>query len=147
MRRVFSILGVVMLVLIVAVGVGIGLAFYNGRKLDAQSRAFVDRAVPAITAHWDKEQLRKRASAELRQTLKPGELTGLFGIFSSRLGPLIKYERAKGQANMSYMIGSGGKVSAAYVAKGLYEKGAATIRILLVKRGGRWLIQGFHVGP
>ncbi|MGH7091773.1 MAG: hypothetical protein ACREE4_15340 [Stellaceae bacterium] len=144
MRRFFYALGVLALVVIVVAGVGVGVAFYKGSRLDAESRAFVDGAVPAITAHWNKEQLRKRASPQLLQSLKPGQLTALFAMFS-RLGPLIEYEGAKGQARMFYKIGSGGTVSASYVAKARYRNGSAAIKILLIEQGRDWLIQGFHI--
>lgn len=144
MRKFLSILGVVLLILIVVIGAGMGLAVYKGRAFDAASRAFVDRAIPAITAHWDKEELLKRAAPELKQKLKPGEITALFARLS-RLGPLVKYEGAKGQANMWYRIGSGASVTAFYDAMARYQNSDAQIGVLLVKRGGRWLIEGFHV--
>ncbi|MGH8504701.1 MAG: hypothetical protein ACRETM_01905 [Stenotrophobium sp.] len=136
----------VMLALVCVVGVIVGIVFYKGNALDADSRAYVDRAVPAITASWDKDALLARITPELRQSLKSGQVTALFAQFS-RLGPLVKYEGAKGQANMACRIGSGGTVSAAYVAKADYQNGAAAIRVLLVKHGGDWFIQGFHVDP
>jgi hypothetical protein len=144
MRKLLMIIGAATLLLIVVIGTGVGILFYKGSSLDAESRAFVDHAVPAITAHWDKEQFRERASPELLRTLKPGQLSALFYQFS-RLGPLATYEGAKGQANMAYFTGSGATISASYVANALFENGSATIRILLFKHDGRWLIQGFHV--
>ena len=61
------------------------------------------------------------------------------------LGPFVEYEGATGQANMSYMTGSGSTVSASYIAKVKFKDGIATMRILLVKRDGEWMINGFHV--
>lgn len=111
MRKFFYALGISAFLLIVVAGIGTGFAAYKGTRLDAESRAFVDSAVPAITAHWDKEQLRERASPQLRRNLKPVRLTALFEMFS-QLGPLVAYEGARGQAMMSYKTGAGGTISA-----------------------------------
>ena len=120
MRRFLYILGAVTLAIIVAAGIGVGVLVYKGKTLDVESKAFVDSAVPAIAAGWNKEQLLDRATPELR-------------------------DRAAGDANMSYMAGSGSTVSASYVAKAKFKDGVATIQITLVKRDGRWMISGFHV--
>jgi hypothetical protein len=44
--------GTAILVIIVAaaIGIGIGVVVYKGNVLDAESKAFVDSAVPAIAA-------------------------------------------------------------------------------------------------
>lgn len=81
---------------------------YKGNALDAESKAFVDSAVPAIAATWDKEQLLDRATPELRANVKPEDLRALLDAVS-QLGPLIEYQGATGEANMSYMAGTGGR--------------------------------------
>jgi hypothetical protein len=143
-RKFLYALGILTLIIIVAAGVGVGVLVYKGNALDAESKAFVDSAVPAIAASWSKEQLLDRATPELRANVTPEQLKALFDAVS-QLGPLTGYEGATGEANMSYMAGSGGGVSASYVAKAKFKDGAATIRIALLKRDGRWMISGFHV--
>ncbi len=144
MRRFLYIFGAAILVIIVAAGIGVGVVVYKGNALDAESKAFVDSAVPAIAASWSKDQLLDRATPELRANVKPEELRALFDAVS-QLGPFVAYEGATGQANMAYMTGSGSAVSASYVAKAKFKDGTATVRILLLKRDGRWMISGFHV--
>lgn len=144
MRRFLYILGALTLVIIVAAGIGLGVFFYKGHALDAQSKAFVDSAVPAITATWSEQQFLDRATPELRASVKPEELKALFERLS-QFGPLIEYDGATGEAAMSYIAGSGGIVSASYVAKARFQNGTATFRIMLMKRDDRWLIQNFHV--
>jgi hypothetical protein len=143
MRRFLSILGALTLVGLVAAAIGVGVAIYKGRALDAESKAFVDGAVPAIAATWSKQQLLDRATPELRASAKPEALNALFDGLS-RLGPLVEYEGAKGGTTMSYMAGSGSTVSASYVAKARFQNGIATFRIVLMKRDGRWMIHNFH---
>jgi hypothetical protein len=146
MRRFLLILGSLTLVAIVVGVVGFGFLAYNGHELDVESRAFIDGAVPAIAAHWSKQELLDRATPELRENAKPEQLQALFETLS-RLGRLVEYEGAKGQAGATYMVGSGSTVSGSYVAKATFEGGAATFRIGLLKRDGHWMIHNFHVDP
>jgi hypothetical protein len=94
------ILGSVTLVVIVAAAIGAGVMVYKGRTLDAESKAFVDSAVPAITQTWSKEQLLEQATPELRDSIRPEALSALFEHLS-QLGRLVAYEGAKGDAAMS----------------------------------------------
>jgi hypothetical protein len=145
-RRFLYILGALTLIIIVAAGIGLGVLFYNGHALDAESKAFVDRAVPAITATWSEQQLLDQATPELRASVRPEELQAIFGRLS-QLGHLVEYEGATGEATMTYATGVGGVVSASYVARARFQNGDATFRIVLMKRDGRWMIHNFHVDP
>jgi hypothetical protein len=144
MHRVLYVLGASTLIIIVAAGIGLSAFFYNGRALDAESKAFVDSAVPAITATWSEQQLLARATPELRASVNPEQLKTLFDRFS-QLGSLVEYEGATGEATMSYMAGSGYSVSASYVAKARFRNGNATLTIVLMKRDGRWMIHNFRI--
>jgi hypothetical protein len=134
------------LIVIIVASVGLGVALIKGRALDAESKAFVDAAIPAISATWSKQQLLDRATPELRDIAKPDQLNAMFDRLS-QLGPLVKYEGATGQSGMTYMIGSGSTVAASYVAKAQFQNGGAVFRIVLRKRDGRWMIHNFHVDP
>jgi len=70
-RKFLYVLGSLTLVVIVGAGIGLGVAFYKGHELDAESKAFVDSAIPAITATWSKQQLLDRATPELREASSP----------------------------------------------------------------------------
>jgi hypothetical protein len=146
MRKFLYVLGVLTLAVMIAAGVGLGALVYNGHELDAESKAFVDSAIPAITGTWSEEQLIDRSTTELRGSIKPEELRALFDRLS-QFGPLVEYQGATGQATMSYLSGSGGTVSASYDAKARFQNGSATFQIVLMKRDGRWLIHNFHVDP
>jgi hypothetical protein len=142
MRKFLTVVGGLTLIVIAVLGIGIGVAIYKGTALDRESKAFVDEAVPAIVATWSRQQLLDLATPELREKLEADN--GLFDAFS-RLGPLVEYEGAKGQATMSYTTSSGSIVSASYVAKARFKNASATIRIGLTKQDGRWMIHGFYV--
>jgi len=104
MRKFLYILGASALIAILASSIGLGVLLYNGHALDAESKAFVDGAVPAIAASWSKQQFLDRAAPELRERIKPKELNALFDHYA-QLGPLVEYEGATGEAAMSYMGG------------------------------------------
>jgi hypothetical protein len=146
MRKFLYVLGAVTLAFIVAAGVGLAVLVYNGHELDAESQAFVDSAIPAITKTWSEEQLIDRSTTELRASIKSDELRALFDRLS-QFGPLVEYQGATGQATMSYFSGSGSMVSASYDAKARFQNGNAIFQIVLMKRDGRWLIHNFHVDP
>lgn len=144
MRKFLYVFGAMALGLLVLLVSGIGFLMSKGNGLDAESKAYVDAAVPAITALWDRTALLDRAAAELRSASTPDQIANLFDNFS-RLGPLVRYEGATGHANMTYFTGTGGQVTAIYVAKAVYQNGEATLRLNLRKRDGAWRIVGFHV--
>jgi hypothetical protein len=144
MRRFLCVIGATALGVVGLVVIGVGVLIWNGRGLDVESKAYVDAAVPAITSHWSKEALLDRATPELRAAATPDQIAAVFNNFS-RLGPLVQYEGAAGQANMMYLLGKGEQVSASYEAKAKYENGEATLRLVLLKRDGKWQIQNFHV--
>jgi len=145
LRKFFRILVIVAAVFGAIVSAGIGFGIYKNRALAADGRAYVDAAVPAIAAHWSKDELWSRAAPELKQHLQPGDLDRLFNIFS-RLGDLVQYEGATNQnASEFTSTGSGTVATANYVAKAKFQNGEATFQLLVVKRDGQWMIQGFRV--
>lgn len=146
MRKFFYVLGAMTLIVVIVVAVGLAVVAYKGKTLDAESKAFVDKAIPTIVASASKELLFQLATPELRESTKPEDLNTLFDIFS-RLGPLVAYEGATGDATMSYMAGTGGTVSATYVANAKFQNGTATFRIVVLKRDDRWMIHNFNINP
>jgi hypothetical protein len=145
MRKFLMVLGgVAAAVGAVVIGGFIFLAA-TGSSLDAESKAYVDASVQAITRNWDREEFLARASPELMATLKPGDASQLFASLS-QLGGLVEYQGATGQAKMFYTIGTGNSTTAEYVAKARYQNGDAAIRISIRKYDdGTWKILGFHV--
>lgn len=146
MRRFLYALGCVTLVAIITGAVGFGLLAYKGSELDAESRAFIDGAVPVIVAHWNRQELLDRATHELRANADPEQLRTMFDALS-RLGRLVEYGGATGQAIAAYIAGGESTVSGRYVARARFEGGSATFRIGLLKRDGHCLIHSFHVDP
>jgi hypothetical protein len=144
MRRILQVVGAIALVVVALVAAGLGYAAYRGGSLDAESKAYVDAAVPAIAAHWDREQLIARAAPELLKATNPAQLQVVFDTFA-KAGPLVQYDGAKGQSSMSYFTGTGSSITAVYIATAHCRDAIVTINLNLIKRDGKWMILGFHV--
>jgi len=144
MRKIIYGLGIFAAIVIVGVGIGIGYIAYVGAGQDRQAKQYVDDAIPAITANWSVDELRRRATPQLLKSVKPEDLQTMFEWFAT-LGPLIDYQGSKGEANISAMIGSGTVISAGYLAHATFAKGAAEIQIGLLKVDGAWQINAFRV--
>jgi hypothetical protein len=144
MKKVLIGFGAVFLALII-VGAGlIGFAAYKGSKLDASSKAYVDATIPLIAGTWSKDELTRRMSAPLRESVKDEQLSLLFVKFK-QLGRLKEYGGAKGQARISITPQTGKVISANYTAQATFENDMATIKVTLVQEDGEWKIAGFHV--
>lgn len=122
----------------------IAVLLNKGRALDAESKQYVDAAVPAIVADWDIAQLQKRLSPEFKSVTKDGDLEKLFAIFQ-KLGKLKSYEGCRGQSNISVTTQRGKVISAGYVASATFENGPARIQINLIKHDNQWQVLGFRV--
>lgn len=145
MRRFLYGLGIFFAVVLVAAVVGFFFLVRNGSALDAESKAYVDDAVIAISSHWSKDELLKRGSPQLLARATPKDLDTLFEATTVGLGPLVEYQGATRQSWTSMAATSGTTVVAIYVAQARYQKGDATIRLNLIKTEGKWSIQGFYV--
>jgi hypothetical protein len=144
MKKILMVLGVVFAALIIVVVIGFFMLNYFGSKLDKESMAYVDEAIPIIISSWNSKELIDRASSELLQVAPVDKIESLFNIFSGRLGKLETYKGSKGQANIS--VTPQGKVTtAAYVAEAIFERAPATIQIRVILHNNKWQILQFHV--
>jgi hypothetical protein len=146
MKKFLMIFGGIALVGVLAIAGLIGWAAYRGSALDGESKAFVDAAVPAIARNWSKQELLDRAAPELTAKTTPEQLAMIFDTLA-KLGTMVEYEGAKGDATMSYGTDAGSGISANYEAKARFQNGGVVFRVGLVKREGRWMILNFHVDP
>jgi hypothetical protein len=136
--------GMAILMALAVGAIGVSAVVHKGNALDAESRDYVDRMMPAIATSWNKNELIERATPDLLAVLKPDRLAELINN-CSRLGKMIEYHGATGEAMMWYVVNSGPMVSASYVAKAKFDNGLAIFRLGLRKLDGRWLINSFYV--
>lgn len=144
MKKILIAIGAGCLALVVVAGGFFGYAIYAGGKLDASSKAYVDRVVPEIISTWSPETLKREASVELSQQVTGDELRSAFQTFSA-LGSLIAYRGAKGGSKISITPQTGKVTTARYAVDAEFEHGDAVIDVNLVQRDGRWQVLGFFV--
>ena len=144
MKKLLIILGILFLLTIAVVGGLIGFVAYNGTKLDASSKEYVDQAIPQIVTTWSSTELLNRASPELEASATKEQLNQLFKKLSE-LGTLKKYQGAEGESFMSYTTEHGKQITAKYKAKAIFEHGEAEIQIQLIEHDGKWKIINFQV--
>lgn len=148
MKKFLSLVGGLFLVLILAVAGFIGYAAYQGRGLDASSKAYVAANVPKIVATWSKEELLTRSSPQLQKVIaeKPEQLDQLFQKLS-KLGAMRSLGDMKGDSNVSYTTRDGKVTTATYVAAATFENGEGNIKVRLIQSpsSGQWQFLNFYV--
>jgi len=102
MRKFFAGLGIIFLGLIV-IGVVIFCIFArDGKRLDAQSKAYVDQVVPVIARSWNVNDFYPYISPELSKVAPREKIEPLFAALAQRLGPIKEYQGSTGDSNVSY---------------------------------------------
>jgi hypothetical protein len=147
LKRFLSIVGGLFLVLVLLVAGFFGYAAYQGRGLDASSRAYVEENIPAIISTWSKDELLKRSSPQLLKIIneKPEQLDQLFQKFS-KLGPLLSFGEVKGSSNVSYTTQNGKLTTASYIAIAKFKNAEGRITARLIQSPeGQWQILLLHV--
>ena len=139
------ILGYVFLAVIAVIIAGAAGLAIAGKKLDKESKAFVDAAIPAIAAEWDVAELQKRASPEFDASVDYDELEQDFDMLQ-KLGKLEQYKGATGDSNITLSL-NGFEITADYLANADFETGSAEIQITLIKHGSQWQVLDFKVRP
>lgn len=140
------ILGYVFLVLIVVLIVGIGTLSVIGNRLDKESKAFIDAAIPAIVSTWDVSEIEKRASPEFNDEVDYDELEQDLGVLQ-QLGKLVEYKGSTGDANITLSLQYGYEITADYTASADFEAGSTNMRMSLIKHGGQWQILDLKINP
>jgi hypothetical protein len=147
LKRFLSIIGGLFLVLVVLVTGFFGYAAYQGRGLDASSKAYVEENIPAIISTWSKDELLKRSSPQLLKIIneKPEQIEQLFQKLST-LGPMLSFGDVKGDSNVSYTNQNGKVTTAAYVVTAKFKNGEGRISARLIQSpAGQWQLLVFNV--
>ncbi len=146
MKRTIIALSYIVLALIVVVAAVIGTFAVIGNRLDKESKAFVDAAIPAIAAAWDISEIQKRASPEFDDDVDYDELEQDLDELR-HMGKLIEYKGSKGEANITISFQLGYDITADYSASADFETASADIQITLIRHNGQWQILDLRVNP
>lgn len=145
MRKLLTILGVMFAVILVLVVIAAAIFIPHSLKLEHEGAIYIRSAVPKIVEHWNPQELRERATPELLKAAKsPDEIDRLFKMFS-KLGALKHLDTPEGTVTSSAYTGTGVVTVGNYEVHAEFERGAATIKIQLLRVGDAWKINGFHI--
>ncbi|HTR43198.1 MAG TPA: hypothetical protein VMH87_16410 [Pseudomonadales bacterium] len=145
MNKVFTILGIIFAVIISLIITAAAIFIPHALKLDHEATAYIQDAVPRIVTNWNSQELVDRATPELLAEGKSREDIDRLFVEFGKLGALKHLDTPEGTVNTRAYTGSGIVTVGNYEAKAEFENGTATIRIQLLRVGGGWKINGFHI--
>lgn len=140
--------GILLVATIVVGGLVVAGFLYLAHDVDRAAQAYVDRALPAIVASWNVEELVREGSREMLAHVPGHELAAMFTRLRQHLGPLRDYDGARGEVSVRVNFDEGRLarvVTGTYVARVMFARAPATIRISMIHRDDRWQIVTFHV--
>ncbi len=140
------ILGYIFLALMVVLIAGFGSLTVIGNRLDKESKAFVDDALPAIVSTWDVGEIEKRASPEFNDEADYDEMEQDLRALR-QLGKLVVYKGSTGDAHITLSLQYGYEITADYTASADFETGSAGMQISLIKHDGQWQILDLKINP
>ena len=146
MKSYLSIIGGLFIVICFVVAYYIGYNPFQSQDMEASSKAYVEKNVPAIISTWSMDALLKRSSPDFLKSIggNPDLLEQQFHKLS-KLGAMQSFGNVKGYAsnfttNQNLIV-----TYASYVAIAKYEKGEANISVNLVQTHDQWQISKFKV--
>ncbi len=146
MRKTIMALGYMFLALVIVITAVIGALAVIGKRLDRESKAFVDAALPAIAADWDIEEIRKRASPEFDEEVDYDDLAQDLEELR-QMGKLVEYKGSTGQSNITISFQFGYDITADYSANADFEAATVDMQMSLIRHNGQWQILDFRVNP
>ena len=142
MKTCLAIVGGAGCLSIIIIIVVLAIFITHAAHLEPGANAYIDRAVPAIAAHWDVQQLLDRATPTLQRYAwhHRWKLKGLFTIFRA-LGNL----KHLGSPTDYKIFTTNNVTTGTFTIPAKFAKGSATIRIQLLRAGKTWEINSFYI--
>lgn len=147
MKKILMWIGALFTLLItLCIGAFLIFSTFWGKPLDESSKKYIDESIPAIASEWSPEELLKRASPELINTINknPESLNKLFSKLQ-KLGKLNNYTGSSGESSATLNLSGPNSVTAGYIASVDFENGKAVVTIKLIQIDNEWKITYFYV--
>lgn len=140
------------LIVVAVLGIGccgglflIGNKAYTGyNETGSEATAYADEEIPKILNNWNYKELEKVASPEL-QRQPESVVKAYFDLYQKSLG---KFQSVKpsSMVGSNFYTGTGGAVTTStVVAQASFYRDNGRITLVLVKRDGKWSINGFAI--
>lgn len=143
--QIAVIIGIFLIPTILITTTGYKAIRMQGKAYDKESKAYVDKVVPAIFDDWNTDELYKYTSSEFESVTKKSEAEYVMGVSKKYLGKLKVYQGSQGESLTFINNTDGKKVWGEYVSSVVYEKGRAQILITLTYKDKEWSIYRFRV--
>lgn len=146
MRRTTIIVGAILLVILLSGAAAFGYLKFKESTYNITSRKYVDEAVPAIVQSWSKDIFLQYADSDLKKAATDDEFGKTFIKLDSMCGPLIRYDGAKGGANISISLRyRTAAVTAVYRADVQCARTNAIVDLHLTLTRAGWKVSYFNV--
>lgn len=144
MKKALMIFGGLFLAILVAVGGLVGYGAFQGGKLDAESKTYVEATLPQILADPSANNILSFFAPQDKAKLNSAAIDQFALKVWGALGHFQSFDDLKGDSLAMYTL-SGADIKAKYVARCHYEKGSVTATITLRKTGESWSLIGVNI--
>jgi len=141
MKKVLSVIGGLFLVLLVAVGGMLGYAAFEGSKLDAESKAYVEAALPKFLSNPTADSVLSFMAPQDKANVKAADMLSFSSYVSQTLGEFRSYDDLKGDSLIMFSP-SGKNITAKYLVNCYFDKASVTAIVSLRKTGDAWSLMG-----
>lgn len=149
-KKTLLILCGVVLLLCLAGG-GLMINFFKNQlipEMESDAATFAENKISEISVTWSYDSLMMDAEPEMKLANDPQSITNMLNKMNMALGKL-KSINGGAQLLSDTKVADKKAFGAVYQGEGTFEKGKATVKIVLVRRveGGDWMIRQFDVTP
>jgi hypothetical protein len=141
MKKALMIFGGLFLALFIALGGVVGYGLVQGRKFDAESKAYVSATLPRVLADPSASNFFSFIAPEDKAKLNAATIDQFALKVSTSLGQFQSFDDLEGRYLAMYTPG-GADIKAKYLANCHFEKGSVTATITVRKIGETWSLMG-----
>lgn len=114
-----------------------GFDFFSSLAPEEQAKSYIDKTVPEIIKDWNTDTFVQHIHPELLKTTSGRQIEQLFFRYKT-LGFLKKYHGSEGEIKTVESSTGDEMVMGVYKVTADFEKGPATISVVIVKVGDSW---------
>ncbi len=144
MKKALSVLGGLFLVLLLAGGGMVAYAAFEGSKLDAESKAYVEATLPRVLSNPTSENFLSFMPAKEKEHFNSAEMEKFGSYMNLTLGAFQSCDNVKGDSLLMLSSPNGESITARYLARCHFNKASITASISLRKTGDAWGLLGVH---
>jgi hypothetical protein len=141
MKKALSVIGGLFLVLLVAGGGMLGYAAFEGSKLDAESKAYVEATLPKFLSNPTADSVLSFMAPQDKANVKASDMLSFSSYISQNLGAFQSYDDMKGDALIMFSP-NGKDITAKYLVHCYFDKASVTATVSLRKVGDAWSLMG-----